>query len=161
MKKTAVFIAMAFVVCLNACQDKNQEVRVLQNRVDSLERQLAETYRPGFGEFMSGIQVHHAKLWFAGLHQKWKLADFEVHEIAEALEDIQKYQAERKESKLIPSLNPAIATVNAAIQEQSVEAFISAYEILTFGCNNCHRNVSHEFIVIKTPEQPPFSNQAF
>ena len=35
---------------------------------------------PGFEEFMSNIQAHHAKLWFAGQNHNWKLADFEIHE---------------------------------------------------------------------------------
>jgi hypothetical protein len=48
-----------------ACDEANRE-QALQNRIDSLEQKLNETYKPGFGEFMSNIQVHHEKLWFAG-----------------------------------------------------------------------------------------------
>ena len=39
---------------------------------------------------MSGIQVHHEKLWFAGTAKNWRLADFEIHEIMEAVDDIAK-----------------------------------------------------------------------
>jgi len=46
---------------------------------------------------MSGVQAHHSKLWSAGQNQNWKLADFEIHEIMEAIDNIQKYQSERKE----------------------------------------------------------------
>jgi len=49
------------------------------------------SYKPGFGEFMGGIQVHHEKLWFAGTNQNWKLAGFEIHEIKESMDDIRKY----------------------------------------------------------------------
>ena len=48
-------------------------------------------YTPGLGEFMSGIQVHHEKLWFAGKAGNWQLADFETGEIRETIDDIQKY----------------------------------------------------------------------
>jgi hypothetical protein len=48
---------------------------------------------------MSSIQVHHNKLWFAGESQNWKLANFESHEIQEAIQDIEKYQTEREESQ--------------------------------------------------------------
>ena len=93
--------------------------RLLQNRIDSLGKKLADTYKPGFGEFMSGIQAHHAKLWFAGQNQNWKLADFEVHEMMEAIEDIQKYQTERKESQKIGMITPVLDSVNSAIQQKN------------------------------------------
>lgn len=162
MKKSLVFLALAAFLAMSACGgDQTAEVKALQSRVADLEKQLADTYKPGFGEFMSGIQVHHAKLWFAGLNQNWDLADFEVHEIMEALENIQKYQTERKETALIPSLDPALKTMNDAIQKQDLAAFKSSYELLTTACNNCHRDVHYEFNQVKTPDQPPFSNQAF
>lgn len=37
---------------------------------------------------MSGIQVHHAKLWFAGEAGNWGLSDFETKEIRETIDDI-------------------------------------------------------------------------
>ncbi|HRI61228.1 MAG TPA: hypothetical protein PK228_15920 [Saprospiraceae bacterium] len=161
MKKVLVSLIMAATMTMNACQDQNAEVTALKSRVDDLEKQLAETYKPGFGEFMSGIQVHHAKLWFAGLNQNWKLADFEVHEIMEALEDLQKYQSGRTETRLIPTLNPAIEGVNEAIKKQDVISFKSSYMSLTEACNNCHRDVNYEFNMVKIPDRPPFSNQIF
>lgn len=75
---------------LFACNTQTDNAKVLQHRIDRLERQLADTYKPGFGEFMSSIQAHHSKLWFAGQNENWKLADFEVHEIMESIADIQK-----------------------------------------------------------------------
>ena len=44
-------------------------------------KDMKEKYRPGLGEIMSGIQTHHAKLWFAGINENWKLADYEVKEL--------------------------------------------------------------------------------
>lgn len=161
MKKLLVLSVIACVMLMNACQDESGKVKALQSQVDSLEKQLADTYKPGFGEFMSGILVHHAKLWFAGLNQNWKLADFEVHEIMEALDDIQKYQSEREESKLISTLDPAIEGVNAAIAKKDLDAFKTSYESLTDACNTCHQNVHYEFNRVKIPDQPPFSNQIF
>jgi hypothetical protein len=71
-----------------ACDQQTDNNKILQNRIDTLEKKLSDTYKPGFGEFMSSIQVHHSKLWFAGQNQNWKLADFEIHEIMEAIENI-------------------------------------------------------------------------
>ena len=158
MKK--IILLFACLYGLAACND-HAENKKLESRIDSLEKKLTDTYKPGFGEFMSGIQVHHAKLWFAGINNNWELADFEVHEIMEALEDLQKFQSERKEAKALPMLNPALDSVNAAIQQKDPARFKSSYILLTATCNNCHKAVDYSFNEVKIPESPPFSNQVF
>lgn len=162
MKYLLLLGALAALTWLPACrQHSTDETVVLKRKIDSLETRLANAYKPGFGEFMSGIQVHHAKLWFAGTNQNWPLADFEVHEIKETLEAIQKYQPERAETRLIPTLNPAMEAVDDAIQKRDTSAFMSSFTSLTSACNNCHRDVNYGFNQVKIPEQPPFSNQVF
>lgn len=133
----------------------------MQATIDSLQKELNETYKPGFGEFMSGIQTHHAKLWFAGSNLNWPLADFEVHEIQEALEDIQKYCGDRPESKSIGMISPAIDSVNAAIQQKNSEIFRSSFTLLTNTCNNCHTATEHGFNVVTVPTNLPVANQDF
>ena len=49
-----------------------------------------EPYAPGLGEFMTAIQLRHAKLWFAGRAKNWDLAGYEIDEIKEGLEDAAK-----------------------------------------------------------------------
>ncbi len=143
------------------CTQQTGQTKALQNRVDSLESKLADTYKPGFGDLMSRIQVHHNKLWFAGQNQNWQLADFEVHEITEAINDIRKYQAQRKESQMIGMILPALDSVNTAIQQKNSALFKNSYIFLTNTCNNCHRAADFEFNVVKIPDSPPFSNQDF
>ncbi|QOW10258.1 hypothetical protein Q73A0000_07705 [Kaistella flava (ex Peng et al. 2021)] len=150
-----------FSIALISCNQQTDQTQLLQKRVDSLEHQLAETYKPGFGEFMSGIQVHHNKLWFAGENENWKLADFEIHEIMEAIDNIKKYQKERKESEMIDMLNPALDSLNNAIKLKNPKLFKSSFITLTNTCNQCHRQTQFEFNVVKIPDQPPFSNQDF
>lgn len=154
-----IFISLLAVMA--GCQQQNDNRQALQNRIDSLENKLSDVYRPGFGEFMSNIQAHHAKLWFAGQNENWKLADFEVHEIMEAIEDIQKYQVERPESKKIDMIEPALDSVNQAIEQESLTKFNASYALLTNTCNNCHRSVAFEFNVVKIPDAQQFSNQDF
>jgi hypothetical protein len=146
---------------LFACNQQTDNTQALQNRIDSLESKFANTYKPGFGEFMSSIQAHHSKLWFAGQNKNWKLADFEVHEIMEAIEDIQKFQTERKESQMIGMINPALDSINNAILEKNSTLFKNSYILLTNTCNNCHRAADFEFNVVKIPDTQPFSNQNF
>jgi hypothetical protein len=158
MKQTAIILlTLAFF----ACNEHRDNTEVLLNRIDSLENKLADTYKPGFGEFMTGIQAHHSKLWFAGQNENWKLADFEVHEIIEAVEDIQQYQTERKESKMIGMITPALDSVTKAIDQKNSSIFKSSFTLLTNTCNNCHRETDFEFNIVKIPVNQPFSNQEF
>ncbi|QEC69902.1 hypothetical protein FRZ67_22345 [Panacibacter ginsenosidivorans] len=157
MKRITFF---SFSLILLACntQPSNQ---LLQNRIDSLQTKLANTYKPGFGEFMSGIQIHHAKLWFAGQNQNWQLADFEVHEIQESLDDIKEYCTDRKETNEIGMIDAPIDSLNNAIAQKDLARFKNSYILLTNTCNQCHKATDHGFNVIKMPASPPFSNQEF
>ena len=150
-----------FTFGLIACNRQTDKIKLLQNRVDSLENKLADTYKPGFGDLMGTIQIHHNKLWFAGQNQNWKLADFEIHEIMEAIDDIKKYQKGRKETEGINVIEPTLDSVDAAIKQKDPVAFKNSYILLTATCNSCHRATGMEFNVVKIPDNPPFSNQDF
>ena len=150
----------SLLVIFTACSNKTDQ-STLQAQVDSLTQQLAQTYRPGLGEFMMGIQVHHAKIWFAGKNQNWDLANFEVGEIKETLEDVKKYCTDRPEIKSLPILYPALDSVNNAIKAKSLKRFEASFVFLTNSCNSCHQSTHHKFNVIKIPETPPFTNQEF
>lgn len=125
------------------------------------DKQTSMTYKPGLGEFMTSIQIHHAKLWFAGINENWELADFEIHEIKEIMGDISTFNSERDEVKSINIIHPPIDSVSAAIQQKSIGSFKSAFTLLTNTCNDCHKDTEHGFNVVKIPDQPPFSNQEF
>jgi hypothetical protein len=156
------YIAMLFpLLILTACNQQTDNAKQLQAQIDSLQSKLDNSYKPGFGEFMSGIQVHHAKLWFAGTNNNWKLADFEIHEIQEALDDIQKFNTDRPEAKVIRMINPSIDSVSNAIKERNQQLFKNSYTLLTNTCNNCHKATEHEFNVVTIPSTLPVSNQSF
>ena len=95
------FLFSSFLFALFSCNNSSDQITQLQKKTDSLQHELNNTYKPGLGEFMSSIQVHHAKLWFAGQNNNWKLADFEIHEIMEAVEDIQHYDQGQGRGKRI------------------------------------------------------------
>ena len=158
MKQTAYLI---LTLALFSCRPPGTDNEVLQRQIDSLRGQLADAYKPGFGEFMSNIQAHHVKLWFAGKNENWALADFEIHEIMEALDDIEKYQTERKESQLVGMIHPALDSVNVAIENKDAALFKDTYIALTNTCNRCHRAADFGFNIVKIPDAQPFSNQEF
>jgi len=152
-------LIMLFMIA-TSCNQTNSN-KALQARLDSLESKYTETYKPGFGEFMTSIQLHHAKLWFAGINNNWKLADFEIHEIQETLDDIQKFNTDRPETKSIVMIYPALDSVNHAIAQHNSQQFKSSFMYLTNTCNICHRATEHEFNVVIIPSNPPTSNQSF
>ena len=133
----------------------------MQTKIDSLQKQSLNAYRPGLGEFMLGIQLHHAKLWFAGQNQNWPLADFEVHEILESLDDIRQFCQDRPEVKAIGMIDPAIDSVNSAIQHKDPSSFKRGFFLLTNTCNDCHKATNHSFNVVTIPGNLPVVNQDF
>ena len=158
MKNLFLFL---FIFTFFACNNPTNNTQALQRRIDSLQTKLDKSYKPGLGEFMSAIQIHHAKLWFAGENKNWPLADFEIGEIKEALEDIPVFCAERPEVKNLSMINPALDSIGNAITAKNPQLFKSGFVLLTGTCNNCHRATNHAFNVIKIPDAPPFSNQDF
>jgi len=158
MKYLMVLTALLF---LTACSQQENSTQQLQAQIDSLQHKLDNTYKPGFGEFMSSIQVHHNKLWFAGTNDNWKLADFEINEIKESLADIKAYCTDRPETNSIGMIDQPLQNVSNAIQQKSSTEFKSSYMILTSTCNSCHQATQQEFNIITVPATPPYSNQEF
>ena len=158
MRSISVFFVFIFIT---GCNTNNNENATLKNEVDSLRNELAHTYKPGLGEFMSGIQVHHAKLWFAGKEQNWKLAAFELDEIKEAIDDIKQYNSDRPEVAKIGMIDGPLDSLADAVKRSDAALFTRSFQLLTNTCNNCHHATLHEFNVIKIPDTPPFSNQEF
>lgn len=79
----------------------------------------------------------------------------------ESIEAVQKYETERKEIKSIAIINPALNSVNIAIQLKDIVLFKSNYGLLTNTFNNCHPANDFEFNFVKIPETQSFSNQEF
>ena len=158
MKK---LIFSSLLLLFTACTNNSEQISELQKKLDSLQVIVNDSYKPGFGEFMMNIQIHHSKLWFAGINQNWELAEFEVQEIKESLEDIQKFQSEREETKTLPIIFAPLDSVQYAIDKKSLDEFKQSFDLLTNTCNTCHKTVNFEFNKIKIPDSPPFSNQKF
>jgi hypothetical protein len=158
MKSILIF---SVIILLGACESRTGDNHQLHVQIDSLQKKLNDTYKPGLGEFMLGIQLHHAKLWFAGTNKNWKLADFEIKEIGESLDDIKKYCTDRPEVKSIGLIDPSINAISAAIQQKDIGAFKTGFITLTNNCNSCHKTTQHEFNVVVIPTALPVVNQDF
>jgi hypothetical protein len=159
MNKIILFI---LTLSLASCSLQNDEqAKMLQGRIDALEEKQNDSYRPGLGEFMLGIQMHHAKLYFAGKNSNWQLADFELGEINETIEGIKKYANDRKEVKTIDMINKPLTNLDSAVKHQDVKEFETDFSLLTATCNSCHQTNGFAFNVIKVPDALPVSDQVF
>ena len=155
-------IILSLCICASvACRKPLSREQILQSKIDSLELKIASAYTPGFGEFMTAIQAHHAKLWFAGKNENWKLAAFEMKEIRENLAAIQQYVTDRPETKSLEILDPALERTDRAISQQNAVSFTGSFVNLTNTCNNCHLENNFEFNQVKIPGTNIFSNQEF
>ncbi len=156
-----LFVVLITVFSLSACQQSGGREQALQHQIDSLQLQVENSYKPGFGDLMGSVQIHHNKLWFAGTNENWPLAEFAMHEIEEIFEDMRVYHPDRAETQVLPMIDPALAAMHTAIDGQNSELFKEGYLTLSNTCNTCHAATNFEFIKIVVPTTPAFSNQDF
>jgi hypothetical protein len=158
MKKILLVSMLAFMF---GCAENDKTVTAFENQVKELKQELANVYKPGFGTIMGNIQTHHSKLWFAGEGENWELAEFEIHEIIEELEDIEKYQKNRVENEKMFMIEPALDSISKVIKNKKLTQFEDSYKLLTESCNACHEETKYEFIKITVPKVIPCVNQEF
>lgn len=65
----------------------NGGIAALQESLKRVEAELAgaKDLAPGLGEYMTTIQLHARKLWFAAKAANWELATYELQELEEAM----------------------------------------------------------------------------
>ena len=144
-----------------SCRQTPNDAVSLQPEIDSLKLRLMKIYTPGMGEIMTTIQLHHAKLWFAGIHQNWPLAKFELGDIESGFAKLQQFHGEQPEAKIAPMIMLPLDSVNAAIEMKNQAGFRKSFMFLTNTCNSCHQAVKRPYNVIIIPKDPPVTNQKF
>src|SRR5580700_1582824 len=95
---------------------------------------------PGLGEIMTLQQLRHIKLWFAGRAGNWPLADYEMGELNEGFENVNKLLGGDTVDKAVGAPMQALQKI---IDNKDRAAFTSAFDQLTAGCNSCHRTLDH------------------
>ena len=120
---------------------------------------------PGFGELMDGIQLRHAKLWFAGVNANWALAGFLVDEITEDFDDVMVYRPTYKRESIVETTQLLLAeplqNLFNAVVNQDRKQFERAFDSLSQACNACHAQIGIPFVVIQRPTAPPLTNQQY
>lgn len=135
---------------------------------DSLKRVEADLksvkdLAPGLGEYMTTIQLHAGKLWFAAKASNWELADYELDELKETMEAAKGLNVEKNGVKISGVLDSVLQTQIAqlaqSIEHKSEREFLKSYDETLSACNGCHAESGHKFIQIVRPTAPPVTNQ--
>ncbi len=166
----ALLLALGFLAAKTASNsaDAERQSRVLANVSDSLAftRRTVDSLRaqtPGLGEYMSSIQLHVAKLWFAGQASNWALARYELDELAENMEGAEALHAKRDSvdiSSVLASVRQTqLPLLKTSINGRNARGFADAYGQTLAACNGCHRPAGYPFIHIITPTREPVTNQ--
>jgi hypothetical protein len=176
--KSTVFLAGALVLCVILIvvlflrvldlEDRlrpNGGIAALQESLKRVEAELAgaKDMAPGLGEYMTTIQLHAGKLWFAAKAANWELATYELQELEEAMEAAKKLNAEKNGVKISNVLDAVLRTQIAQLEEsikrKNQTEFQKSYDETLSACNGCHMESGHKFIQIIRPTAPPVINQ--
>jgi hypothetical protein len=145
----------------------------LEQRLQASEAQVAalservEALTPETAVLMAQVQIHHAKLYYAGHARNWELAAYSLHEINEALQAVQTFNDQFEDfptplSEVVPSLvGPPLGEIHGAIRARDGARFDAAFKSLTAACNACHAMLKHGFIQVREPAAADFTNQDF
>jgi hypothetical protein len=126
----------------------------------------AAAYRPGLGDLMTmTVQPRHLKLGVAGQERNWAYVGYEVHELEEAFERIERLVPKWRNvdipNLIASTVKQPIEALEKAAKAQEPSSFDDAYAKLTAACNACHQSANVGMIVVQVPKTSPFSNQDF
>lgn len=120
---------------------------------------------PSLAPVMGDLQRFSHKLGYAVQAKNQPLAEFYLHEIEEASEEIQEniqeYDGFPVGDLAKAMLDPAIQKLDEKVDAGSWDEATAEYEKLIKTCNACHMQTDHGVIVITVPEQPSPFNQNF
>jgi hypothetical protein len=111
------------------------------------------------------VQPRHLKLGLAGQAQNWPLATYAVEQLRAAFANIvaakPKFSGMPVGQLVDVAVNPPLKAIETAIKQEDAQKFAAAYAQLSQGCNACHMELDHPYVVIKTPDAAGFPDQDF
>ena len=141
------------------------ESTVLKESLERAQTELraAKQPAPGLGEYMTTIQLHAGKLWFAAKAANWGLAGYELDELKETMEAAKALNAEKNGVKISDVLDAVLQTqivqLGDSIKHRNASEFQQSYDDTLSACNGCHAAAGFKFIHIVRPSAPPVTNQ--
>jgi cytochrome c553 len=146
-------------------EDNRRAIAGLQDAVKVTQAGIsaAKESAPGLGEYMTTIQLHAGKMWFAVNALNWDLASYELDELKETMEAAKALNAEKngvKVSNVLDAvLQSQIVPLADAIKHKGKAEFQKSYDATLTACNGCHSETGVKFIHIVRPSAPPVTNQ--
>ena len=146
-------------------QDLKSVVACLRDSLKDVQQQLDQLKLqvPGLGEYMTTIQLHAAKLWFAVGASNWDLALYELDEMSETMDGARALHVFKNGLDISGVLQSVQETqfplMRQAIASKASSTFTSAYGETLDACNSCHRSAGYGFISVMPPTAPPVTNQ--
>ena len=149
------------------------ELATLQDGLKHVEAELATERElvPGLGDYMTTIQLHAGKLWFAAKASNWELARYELDELEETMEAAKGLNAEKNGVKISGVLESVLQTqvadltksqvadLTKSIEHKNPVEFQKSYDETLSACNGCHTEAGYKFIHIIRPSASPVTNQ--
>jgi len=133
-------------------------VNIMRLQIDSLKLQA-----PGLGDYMTTIQLHIAKLWYAFSAANWELANYEVNELNETIDGAKSLHAMKNNVNTAGVLQSVqdtqVLSMHNAISSRDHQLFSAAYHETIDACNGCHKSAGYGCISVAMPTAPPVSNQ--
>jgi hypothetical protein len=181
--KTTGYLAAAFGVCLIAViflliktSKLSSELEVANEKYNRTAADLEASFKraeaelatlketaPGLGEYMTTIQLHAGKLWFAAKALNWELAEYELDELKETMEAAKGLNAEKNGVKISGVLDSVLQTqvaeLDKSIKNKNQTQFQKSYDETLSACNGCHTEAGYKFIHIVRPTAPAVTNQ--
>jgi Skp family chaperone for outer membrane proteins len=139
----------------------------LQDSLKQVQADLATAKEsmPGLGDYMTTIQLHVGKVWFAAKASNWELAQYELDELKETMEAAKALNVEKNGVKISDVLDSVLQTqvaqVAESIEDKSAVEFQKSYDETLSACNGCHTEAGYKFIHIVRPSAPPVTNQSW
>jgi hypothetical protein len=104
---------------------------------------------------MASLQRWTDKLGRAGAAGNWPLADFYLHEMEEATEELAEagviYHEQPVSQLTGVMLKPAVESLEEAVKAKDAELFRTRYTTLVQTCNVCHSATGYGFIRVTEP----------
>jgi len=124
--------------------------------------QQAKGNLPHLADLMNeAMQVHHAKLWYAGHANNWALAAYEVRKIKETIVEIKEtivdIQATSPQWQNVPvgemlrSFDSSLDALDQVVKARDAAKFEIVYRDFTATCNGCHSRAGQPQIKIIQP----------
>ena len=152
------------IVALAKTSSLKSENEHLKGKLESMNKAGSKEHIE-LAVYMSYIQTHFSKLYFAGKANNLPLSKFYVHEINESFETIVDANVV-DEGHNISALAKQFGEgpfhrFEKTIEEKGLANFENIYSDLINNCNGCHLTTEHSYINIVVPVDPPVGNQNY